>query len=66
MAGALKHMERSHRSYKNKQNAFVFTQFTRKAYTNKYMRDFHKERKKTLGQRVSSLVKKLMPQKREG
>lgn len=66
MAGAIKHMERSHRSHKNKQDAFVFTQFARKAYVSKSMREYNKARKQTLGQKMSAAIKKLMPQKREG
>lgn len=66
MAGAIKHMERSHRSHRNKADAFVFTQFSRRAYTNKYMKEWHKARKQTVGQKLAAAIKEMMPKKREG
>lgn len=33
MAGAIKHMERSHRATALKRNAGIFNQFNRRAYT---------------------------------
>lgn len=65
MAGAVKHMERSRRSHNNN-NGFIFSQFSRKAYTNKYLRDQNKSLKMTLGQKLSASIKKMMPQNREG
>ena len=66
MAGAVKHMERSHRSHKNKMDGFVFTQFSRRAYTAERMKDWNKARKQTIGQRLSTAIREMMPKKREG
>ena len=56
MAGAVKHMKRSHRSYRAS-NSDVFTNFHRKAYAVK----MEKESKKTFGQRLSGMFRKMLP-----
>lgn len=66
MTGAVKHMERSHRSYKTKKSNAGFSTFAMTAYSKKLFRDNMKARKMTLGQKLSASLKKLMPQKREG
>ena len=59
MAGRLKHMERSHRSYRS--NGAEFVQFHRHAY-NVAQR---KETKKTFGQHMSALFRRMIPQQKE-
>lgn len=56
MAGAVKHMERSHRSYATRHQG-VFNGFHRNAYKVATM----KESRKTLGQRLAGVIKKVMP-----
>lgn len=55
MAGRIKHMERSHRSH-NK-NYGMFNQFHRNAYKVSY----YKNERKTVGQRLSQLLRGMMP-----
>lgn len=57
MAGAVKHMQRSHRSYRNNMNNGIFTQFHRNAYSVKQ----YKESRMTLGKRLSNLFRKMLP-----
>lgn len=52
MAGRLKHMERSHRSYRQTQQYGVFNQFHRNAYRV----STYKQQKLTLGQRMAKLL----------
>ena len=56
MAGAVKHMERSHRSYATRHQG-VFNYFHRNAYKVANL----KESRKTLGQRLAGMFKKVMP-----
>ena len=60
MAGAVKHMERSRRSHRKPEMYGIYSQFERRAYTNKYERD----QRKTLGQQLAGVFRKMMPQKR--
>ena len=55
MAGAVKHMERSHRSHRT--NYAAFNQFHRHAFKVSNA----KEQRKTLGQRLSAMVKSMLP-----
>lgn len=55
MAGAKKHMERSHRSVSQKRNEGIFNDFARKAYTNAYS----KVQRKTVGQQISQTFKNI-------
>lgn len=56
MAGRVKHMERSHRSHR-KNNDAVFTQFHRNAFK---LADA-KIKRQTIGQRLSAMLKSMMP-----
>ena len=47
-------------------DGFVFTQFSRRAYTAERMKDWNKARKQTIGQRLSTAIREMMPKKREG
>lgn len=62
MAGRVKHAQRSHYSYKNDN----YTQFFRKCNMHAYTKAMEKQQKMTLGQALGALVRKMMPQKREG
>lgn len=55
MAGAIKHMERSHRATALKRNAGVFNQFSRRAYT---VQNIKQNRKMTLGQNIKNALKR--------
>lgn len=57
MAGRVKHMERSHRSYRNRALNGIYNDFNRRAYSIKVF----KENKKTVGQRFSDLFRKMLP-----
>lgn len=53
MAGAIKHMERSHRATANR-NAGVFSHFRRNAYTTSAARQ---QKKMTFGQHLKGMLK---------
>lgn len=55
MAGAIKHMERSHRATALKRNAGIFNQFNRRAYT---VQNIKQIRKMTLGQNIKNALKR--------
>lgn len=55
MAGAIKHMERSHRATALKMNSGVFNQFHRNAYA---VAAVKQQRKMTLGQKLKSALKR--------
>lgn len=55
MAGAIKHMERSHRSVAVKRNTGMFNHFHRNAYT---VRAIKQQRKMTFGQHLKSALKR--------
>ena len=55
MAGAIKHMERSHRATALKRNSVAFNQFHRNAYA---VAAFKQQRKMTLGQMLKSALKR--------
>ena len=55
MAGAIKHMERSHRATALKRNSGAFNQFHRNAYA---VVTFKQQRKMTLGQKLKSALKR--------
>lgn len=55
MAGAIKHMERSHRATALKRNAGVFNQFNRRAYA---VQNIKQNRKMTLGQNIKNALKR--------
>ena len=55
MAGAIKHMERSHRATALKRNAGVFNQFNRRAYT---VQSIKQNRKMTIGQNIKNALKR--------
>ena len=55
MAGAIKHMERSHRATALKRNSGAFNQFHRHAYA---VAAVKQQRKKTLGQKLKSALKR--------
>lgn len=57
MAGAIKHMERSHRATALKRNAGVFNQFNRRAYTVQNTKQNIKQ-KMTLGQYIKNALKR--------
>ena len=59
MAGAVKHMERSHRSHRRPEMYGIYAGFQRRAYTNKYA----KEQRKTLGQQLAGIFRKMMPKR---
>ena len=54
MAGAIKHMERSHRATAAKRNAGVFNNFHRNAYTTSIVRQ---QKKMTFGQHLKNMLK---------
>lgn len=60
MAGAVKHMERSHRSYRKPEMNGIYVRFARKASTNKYA----KESRMGLGQLMAGVFRKMMPQRK--
>ena len=55
MAGAIKHMERSHRATALKKNSGAFNQFHRNAYA---VAAVKQQRKMTLGQKLKSALKR--------
>ena len=55
MAGAIKHMERSHRATALKRNSRAFNQFHRNAYA---VAAVKQQRKMTLGQKLKSALKR--------
>ena len=55
MAGAIKHMERSHRATALKRNSGAFNQFHRNAYA---VAAVKQQRKRTLGQKLKSALKR--------
>lgn len=55
MAGAIKHMERSHRATALKRNSGAFNQFHRNAYA---VATVKQQRKMTLGQKLKSALKR--------
>lgn len=55
MAGAIKHMERSHRATALKRNSGAFNQFHRNAYV---VAAVKQQRKMTLGQKLKSALKR--------
>ena len=55
MAGAIKHMERSHRAAAANRNAGAFNQFHRNAYTTSAVKQ---QRKMTFGQHLRSALKR--------
>lgn len=55
MAGAIKHMERSHRATALKRNAGTFNQFNRRAYT---VQKIKQNRKLTFGQNLKNALKR--------
>lgn len=55
MAGAIKHMERSHRATALKRNSGAFNQFHRNAYA---VAAVKRQRKMTLGQKLKSALKR--------
>lgn len=55
MAGAIKHMERSHRATALKRNSGAFNQFYRNAYA---VAAVKQQRKMTLGQKLKSALKR--------
>ena len=55
MAGAIKHMERSHRATALKRNSGAFNQFHRNAYA---VAAVKQQRKMTLGQMLKSALKR--------
>lgn len=55
MAGAIKHMERSHRATALKRNSGAFNQFHRNAYT---VAAVKQQRKMTFGQHLRSALKR--------
>lgn len=55
MAGAIKHMERSHRATVLKRNSGAFNQFHRNAYA---VAAVKQQRKMTLGQKLKSALKR--------
>lgn len=55
MAGAIKHMERSHRATAAKRNTGMFNQFHRNAYTVSAVKQ---QRKMTFGQHLKSALKR--------
>lgn len=62
MAGRVKHAQRSQYSYRNNDHA----QFFRSCNMHAYTKTMEKQQKMTLGQALGALVRKMMPQKREG
>lgn len=56
MAGAKKHMERSHRSVSQKRNDGIFNSFAYKAYTTELIKQ---QRNMTIGQRISQTFKNI-------
>lgn len=57
MAGAIKHMERSHRATALKRNSGAFNQFHRNAYA---VAAVKQQRKMTLGQKLKSALKRAL------
>ena len=55
MAGAIKHMERSHRATAAKRNSGTFNHFYRNAYTASAARQ---QKKMTFGQHLKSMLKR--------
>ena len=55
MAGAIKHMERSHRATALKRNSGTFNQFHRNAYA---VAAVKQQRKMTLGQKLKMALKR--------
>lgn len=55
MAGAIKHMERSHRATAAKRNAGTFNHFHRNAYAASVTRQ---QKKMTFGQHLKSMLKR--------
>lgn len=55
MAGAIKHMERSHRATAAKRNSGIFNQFNRNAYV---VATFKQQSKMTLSQMLKSALKR--------
>ena len=55
MAGAIKHMERSHRATALNRNSGAFNQFHRNAYA---VAAVKQQRKMTLGQKLKSALKR--------
>ena len=55
MAGAIKHMERSHRATAAKRNAGVFNHFHRNAYTASAVKQ---QKSMTFGQHLKSMLKR--------
>lgn len=55
MAGAIKHMERSHRATALKRNSGAFNQFHRNAYA---VAAVKQQRKMTLGQKLKNALKR--------
>lgn len=55
MAGAIKHMERSHRATALKRNSGAFSQFHRNAYA---VAAVKQQRKMTLGQKLKRALKR--------
>lgn len=60
MAGRIKHMKRSHRSYGK--NYSEFNRFAMRASSNKYIR----EQKKSISERISSLFARMFHHKKNG
>lgn len=55
MAGAIKHMERSHRATAAKRNSGTFNQFHRNAYKVSVVKQ---QKSMTFGQRLKSMLKR--------
>ena len=55
MAGAIKHMERSHRATAAKRNSGTFNQFHRNAYA---IATFKQQKRTTFGQHLKSMLKR--------
>lgn len=55
MAGAIKHMERSHRATAAKRNSGTFNHFYRNAYAVSYARQ---QKKMTFGQHLKNMLKR--------
>ena len=55
MAGAIKHMERSHRATAAKRNSGTFNQFHRNAYATA---TFKQQKRTTFGQHLKNMLKR--------
>lgn len=59
MATAVKHMERSRRSYRS--NAAAMNYFKSKAYRNSYDKALAKTQQMSIGQMLAGAVRRMMP-----